>query len=557
MQVALYARVSTPNQQQEGTITSQVQSLHLYIRQQGWSLLPTHEYIDEGISGARLDRPALDRLRDCAQRGEFDAVVVLSPDRLARNYAHQWLLIEELEKLHVQWIFLQNPFGDTPQGKLLTQMQGMMAEYERAQIHERTRRGRLEKARRGEFIPWAYRCYGYRYLPKRHGHPPQVTIDPTEAEVVRQLYRGLVEEQLSCRLLTKRLNEAQISPPLGKKPVWHVASVRNILINRVYAGQARYNYRQPVLPKYRKDEEVQLQYLKTGRSYRPPEEWVWSEAPAIITPELFEKAQLQLQRNAEAARKMYQPSSRRYLLRTLVKCGECGLGCVCITAKGKTSPTHYLYYECKGHRPVECGRATKCPSRLVRADRLDTIVWNSLCELLRTPNIIPTLHQSWAQSKQHDLTALTAQQAQLQQRRQRLERQTQRLLDAYQTEIITLSELQLRRQKLTTELQQVDRELQQLTHTQQHTLHWQSVIDHVEHFRHLLGKNLRRLSFADRQTVAQCLIKKIVVTGEQVDIYYILPFAYAPQVYNSSDQHPEGTPGNFYRLRLTHLHLPA
>ena len=111
MQVALYARVSTPNQQQEGTITSQVQSLHLYVRQQGWSLLPTHEYIDEGISGARLDRPALDRLRDCAQRGEFDAVVVLSPDRLARNYAHQWLLIKEFEKPHVQWIFLQNPFG--------------------------------------------------------------------------------------------------------------------------------------------------------------------------------------------------------------------------------------------------------------------------------------------------------------------------------------------------------------------------------------------------------------------------------------------------------------
>jgi site-specific DNA recombinase len=134
MQVALYARVSTPNQQQEGTIVSQVHALKLHIQQQQqWSLLPEHEYIDEGISGARLDRPALDRLRDCAQRGEFDAVVVLSPDRLARNYAHQWLLIEEFEKLHVQWLFLQNPFGDTPQGKLLTQMQGRMAEYERAQ----------------------------------------------------------------------------------------------------------------------------------------------------------------------------------------------------------------------------------------------------------------------------------------------------------------------------------------------------------------------------------------------------------------------------------------
>jgi site-specific DNA recombinase len=201
MQVALYARVSTLNQQQEGTIASQVRALKHYIHQQGWSLLPTHEYLDEGISGARLDRPALDRLRDGAQRGEFDAVVVLSPDRLARNYAHQWLLIEEFTKLHTDVIFLQNPFGDTPQGKLLTQMQGMIAEYERAQILERTRRGRLEKARRGEFIPWAYRCYGYRYLPKRHGSPPQVMIEPGEADVVRRIYRMLVEEGVAKVLI--------------------------------------------------------------------------------------------------------------------------------------------------------------------------------------------------------------------------------------------------------------------------------------------------------------------------------------------------------------------
>ncbi len=142
------------------------------------------------------------------------------------------------------------------------------------------------------------------------------------------------------------------------------------------------------------------------------------------------------------------------------------------------------------------------------------------------------------------------------QRRQRLERQTQRLLDAYQTEIIKLSELHLRRPKLTAELQQVERELQQLTHSQQQTRHWQAVIEHVEQFRHLLRKKLDRLSFADRQTVVQCLIKKVVVTGEQVDIYYVLPFDHAPQVYNSSNSSPEGMPGNFYRLRLTHLARP-
>jgi Recombinase zinc beta ribbon domain len=312
-----------------------------------------------------------------------------------------------------------------------------------------------------------------------------------------------------------------------------------------------------VLPKYRKAEETQIHYLKTGRSYRPPEEWVWSEAPAIIPLELFEKAKLQLQRNAEVARKMYQPTSRRYLLRTLVKCGECGLGMVAAHQRSVCKKYDYLYYACKGHSPLTCGRVTKCPSRRVRADRLDAVVWNSLSELLRTPTLLPHLHQSWAQTKQHDLTALSAQQEQLLQRKRRVERQSERLLDAYQTETITLSELQLRRQKLTAELQHLDRELQQLTHAQQQTLHWQDAITHVERFRHLLGENLDHLSFADRQTVAQCLIKKVVVTGEQVDIYYVLPFDQAPQVYSSSDQQPEGTPGHFYRLRLADLHQPA
>src|SRR5438034_4919541 len=123
MQVAYYARVSTHQQHHEGTIESQRRMLKHHIQQQNWALLPEHEYSDDGISGARLDRPALDRLRDAARRGEFDAVVILSPDRLARNYAHQWLLSEEFEKMHTPLIFLQNTVRDNQQGKLLTQMQ--------------------------------------------------------------------------------------------------------------------------------------------------------------------------------------------------------------------------------------------------------------------------------------------------------------------------------------------------------------------------------------------------------------------------------------------------
>jgi site-specific DNA recombinase len=557
MQVALYARVSTPHQQQEGTIDSQVRSLKLYIQQQGWTLLPEHEYIDDGVSGARLDRPALDRLRDGARQGEFDALVVLSPDRLARNYAHQWLLVEELAKGQTQLIFLQNPFGDTPQGKLLTQMQGMIAEYERAQITERMRRGKMEKARRGDYIPWAYSCYGYRYLPKRHGSPPQVMLDADEAEVVQRMFQLLVEEQLSCRQITKRLIASNTPTPRGGHQFWNASTVRNILTNPAYMGRARYNYRQGVEPKYRKTDQAKLRHLKTGRSYRPETDWVWSEAPAIISGELFAKAQLQLQRNAEVARKMYQPASRRYLLRGLCKCGECGLSLHCIRLQSVCKKYEYLYYECKGHQPLNAGRATRCPSRNVRADRLDEIVWQSLSQLLRNPRTIGQLHQYWSEAKQQNLSTLTMQQEQLLKREQRLERQGQRLLDAYQAELISLNELQVRRQKLRAELQQVEQERNQLARSQQQTIHWQQVIENADRFRRLLGDNLEQLSFEERQSVAHCLIGKVLITGDEVDIFYTLPFESPPQLCDSTKHKPEGTPGHFYRLRLAHLDRPT
>jgi site-specific DNA recombinase len=238
-------------------------------------------------------------------------------------------------------------------------------------------------------------------------------IDPAEAEVVRAIYRALVEEQLSSRQITKRLNEAKTPTPSGKNQVWHPNVIRNILTNRVYAGTARFNYRQPVVPKYRKTDESKMQYLKTGRRYRSESEWVLSEAPAIITPEIFDKAQLQLAHNREAARRMYQPSSCRYLLRTIVKCGECGLGLSAYRQLSQCKKYEYLYYACKGRSPLEVGRATRCESKRVRADRLDDVVWQALSQLLHKPEVIPQLHQTWAEAKQQNLSSLDAQQSQL------------------------------------------------------------------------------------------------------------------------------------------------
>jgi site-specific DNA recombinase len=288
---ARYARVSPPHPPQEGTIASQVQVLKSYLHQHGWHLLPEHAYRDEGISGARLDRPARARLRDAAPRGDFDAVTVWSPARLARNYAHPGLLIEACEKLHVQLICLQNPCGDTPQGQLLPQRPGRIAEDERAQMLERTRRGRFETARRGACMPWAYSCDGYRSRPRRHGSPPQVVSAPAAAEVVRSIYRARGEAPLSCRQLTKRLQASHTPTPAGQHQVWHPATVSSMLPQCVYAGQARYHDRQPVGPGSRKTPEAPLRALNTGRRYRPAPEGVWSDAPAMIAPERCESTQ--------------------------------------------------------------------------------------------------------------------------------------------------------------------------------------------------------------------------------------------------------------------------
>ena len=137
-----------------------------------------------------------------------------------------------------------------------------------------------------------------------------------------------MEEQLSCRQSTQRLNASHTATPTGKNPVWHVATVRHILTKRVYAGQARYHYRRPVVPPYRQTAEHPRRSLKTGRSSRTESEGIWSEAPAIIPVERFEKAPWPRRRHAATARRISQPTSGRYWLRTLVTCGECGLGMV-------------------------------------------------------------------------------------------------------------------------------------------------------------------------------------------------------------------------------------
>ena len=288
MRVALYARVSTERQEQQGTIASQLDALTRWAREQHHDVVDAYVCVDDGYSGTRLDRPGLDRLRDGAEAGAFKAALVLCPDRLARKYAYQILILEELERFDVRVIFLDQPLSDDPQARLLTQIQGAVAEYERIKIAERYRRGKLFRARQGE-VCWGKVPYGYRRIPRRDGVPAQVEVSEPEAQVVRQIFRWHVDEHLSVRQIALRLTESPHVTATGL-PRWGISTVTRMLHNEAYIGTMYYNRRESVGGK--SNSASRRQRLSTCRQDRPAAEWIPLPVPPIIDAELFRRSQV-------------------------------------------------------------------------------------------------------------------------------------------------------------------------------------------------------------------------------------------------------------------------
>ena len=230
------------------------------------------EYIDDGYSGARLDRPGLDALRDSAERGLFEAVLCLTPDRLARSYPYQFLVLEELARHGVRVLFFDAPdLNNDPQVRLLTEMQGVIAEYERAKIAERNRRGRLFRARSGEVVHHKV-PYGYRRVGRSRQSPAHLEVFEPEAVVVRRIFDDYVAGGHSMRQIAWRLYEAGICSPSGK-PAWRYCSIAKILRNPAYVGTLYCNCVEVLAPQAGR---------KRRQRKRPQAEWIfcWFELSA-------------------------------------------------------------------------------------------------------------------------------------------------------------------------------------------------------------------------------------------------------------------------------------
>jgi len=225
IQAALYARVSTEMQEKERTIDSQLAVVTQYAEAHDFRTTPALTYTDEGYSGSQMDRPALDELRDHARQGRFDVVVILCPDRLARRYPYQVLLLEELKSAGIEVHFCERPISDSPDDQLLLQIQGVIAEYERAKILERARRGRLHRARMGELGPGEL-PYGYCRAAKRHGGDGRIRLHEEETAMVRQVFAWYDEEDVSIYTVAHKLNDSQWGARRGQ---WSLSTVDRML----------------------------------------------------------------------------------------------------------------------------------------------------------------------------------------------------------------------------------------------------------------------------------------------------------------------------------------
>ena len=450
MKIALYARVSTNRQMQSQSIEQQIERLHAAVAQHSdWELAPEHIYRDDGYSGARLNRPGLDRLRDAASMAPFELVLVTAPDRLARKYVHQVLLIEELKKLGCDIQFLERPMQeDDPHDQLLLQIRGAVAEYERNLIAERMRRGRQAKLRAGTLLPWTRAPYGYIMDPERPRDPSRVQIDPVKATIVRQIFAWYtdIEIPVSLHWVVQKLNEQQIPTPRGVKR-WNPSTVRGILHSSTYIGIAYSGRTRPVPARHRKSA---LLPVGRGQSSQPnmPEEWIEVSVPAIIDQEIFDAAQSRLDRNQNMARR--NNKSHEYLLRGLVSCGQCHL-----SSTGR-SQGKYHYYKCRGRTDVHrAAKGDRCIARYVPSPAIDELVWQDLCRIVADPDLI-THELERAQAGEWLPQALQAKRNTVRQALAGLERQQERLLEVYLAEIIMRNEFERKRQMKTERLKQVN-----------------------------------------------------------------------------------------------------
>jgi site-specific DNA recombinase len=531
--VAIYARVSSERQKEQQTIASQTSALLEHAASQNWTVPNQWRFLDEGYSGASLVRPGLDSLRDRIAEGQVDTVVVLSPDRLSRKYAYQILLIEEFHRHGAELIFVKSPPATTPEEQLLAQVQGMIAEYERAQIIERTRRGKRHRARQGSVNVLSGAPYGYRYVKKSDTNSAYYEVIEAEAAVVRMVYEMFTVQHLSIGAITRGLNEQAIATRTGDSR-WERSTVWAMLRNPAYVGKACFGKTE------RKPRQRITRPLRQRGGYsnrcgssqeRPQAEWIEIDVPALIGEATFALAQERLETNKRfSQRRTIEPS----LLQSILVCERCGYSLY--RSSARTTKQKLYYYRCIGSDAWRRLKQAVCECPPIRQDYLDGIVWDEVIRLLADPALLQAeIARRLEAAKQAD----PAQQRQqhLTREQARLEKSMERLLTAYQESLLSLDELRKRIEPLRKQSGAVQSEQQALETAVADQQRYLRLVESLAPFQERLRSRAASMDTGERQRIVRLLIKEVIVGSEAITIRHCLPIPSHPNSPN-----PPATP---------------
>ena len=529
---AVYARVSSDQQAEAHTIGSQVAALRARVAEDGLEVPAEREFLDDGFSGATLVRPALERLRDLVAEGAIDRVYVHSPDRLARKYAYQALLLDEFQSAGVAVVFLNRALSQSPEDELLLQVQGMMAEYERAKILERSRRGKRHGAHLGNVAVLSGAPFGYRYTRKDEGGGAaryEIVLD--EARIVRQVFHWVGLERASIGEVCRRLNAAGERTRTGH--VWERSVVWAMLKNPAYQGQAAFGKTQagPLGPRLRAQRGRALQPRRPVATRDvPPEHWLTIPVPALVDAALFAEVKEQLEANRRHARQRQRGA--RYLLQGLVICGQCGYayyGKAISLCSSRGRPRDYAYYRCLGADAYRFGGVRICPNTQVRTDRLDATTWHEVRQLLKEPyrleqeyreRLLPTEQQ-------------TPDEAAIDKQRHKLRQGLARLIDGYAEGFVEKDEFEPRIARLRQRLATLDEQARQLAEAAASQRELRLMIGRVEDFAACVSTGLDTADWLTRREIIRTLVSRVELHHQQVNVVFRVP----PSPFVSNPSH--------------------
>jgi site-specific DNA recombinase len=456
------------------------------------------------------------------------------PDRLARAYAYQVLILEELERFGVSVRFLDGPApGDDPQATLLVQMQGVIAEYEKAKIAERYRRGKLYRARAGD-IPFWKVSYGHRRVAGAAGEPARIEISEPEAEVVREIFHAYVERGLSVRQIAFSLREREIPSPTGK-PIWGTSTIDRLLRNEAYNGTMYYNRHESIPGNSPRGARTR----KTRQRERPREEWIAIPVPPIVERDTFERVKRITRDNSQWNPRGAEPGV--WLLRGLVQCGHCHVTCHCQRMRGRNG-TFYRYYHCPNHDVLRAGSDDRrCPERNIRADELDQYVFEQVRQALLDPQQLIAAERAVIAGAPDENQLVATQLKRLDTAIATTERERTRLLDAYQAGLIDLDELTRRTATLTARREQLRDEKTALTKRSAELATENRLRRRLAGFAERIAASLDDLDFEGRQRLLRLVVEEVRVTGWRVEIHLKIPLADEPPPDEPDDPGPNNS----------------